>query len=82
MDRDGRQVFSGSEERTCPRCGLTMDQLLFQLWQCKCGYKKKAQTDVEEVGEEEHESRRRRGEGKGERFKGRKQPPRKGLRRT
>ena len=69
-----------NKERNCPLCGLKMQQLSFQLWQCKCGYKEKGEKDIEKKGEKEHERRRRWGGEKDRRFREQKLPPHKALR--
>ena len=71
-----------NKERNCPRCGLKMMQLSFQLWQCKCGYKEKGEEDAEKEGEKEQERRRGLGGERDVRFKEQKQPAHKGLRHT
>ena len=69
-----------NKERNCPLCGLTMERLSFQLWQCKCGHKEMGEKDVEEEGDDEQKRRRRWEGAKDGRFREQKQPLHKGLR--
>ncbi len=70
------------EERTCPRCGLKMTQLSFQLWQCKCGYKAQGEANVDKEGKEAPRRGRRLGGTRDSRFREQKQSAHKGLRQT
>jgi hypothetical protein len=69
------------KDRYCPRCGLKMTQLSFQLWQCKCGYKEQVEKKSDEEGEAHERGRRLGGERNG-RFQEQKQSAHKGLRHT
>jgi hypothetical protein len=70
------------KERTCPRCGLKMTQLSYQLWQCKCGYKTQGEADADKEDKEAPTRGRRLGGTRDSRFRKQTQSAHKGLRHT